>query len=479
MPVVPWHGDIAASRKARFFRDPGGCLLITPESLEGMLMRHGTQLQSIFGRLEFVVIDELHAFFGTERGRQLQSLLHRLEVALQRSVRRVGLSATLGNMDGARFYLRPGHEDEVTVLIGNEGHRELRVLIRGYEDRHESSTDGSQSTVPSEASSEIQIADELFRVLRGHHNLVFPNSRRMAETYTDALRSRCESAGIPNEFWAHHGSLSKQVREEAEAALKDRGLPSTAIATSTLELGIDIGSVRTVAQIGRAPGVANLRQRLGRSGRTPGSPQILRGYIAESALESDSALSDRLRESLVQLTAQVELLIKGWYEPPATETLHLSTLIQQLLSLIAQLGGVTAVQAYEVLCRSAVFGGLSPADFGALLKELGARQVLMQDPQGLLLHGSLGEELINQRGFLAAFTASQEFQILSEGRPLGSLPIDRPLTVGTFIIFAGRRWEVIDCNMSDKIIQVRPAGAGTAPKFSGWAAERTMPCVLP
>ena len=161
------------------------------------------------------------------------------------------------------------------------------------------------------------------------------------------------------------------VREETEAALKDKNRPSTAVATSTLELGINIGAVKAVAQIEAAPSVASLRQRLGRSGRLAGQPQILRAFCIENAVDADSEVSDRLHEGLLQIAAQVCLLVQGWYEPPASATLQLSTLIQQILSLVAQYGGVRASQAWTVLCSSGLFRGLSQHDFAILLRELG------------------------------------------------------------------------------------------------------------
>jgi ATP-dependent Lhr-like helicase len=98
IPVYPWHGDIGETSRKRFLAVPRGLVLITPESLESLLFRCGAQLKPMFDGLVAVVVDELHAFIGGERGRQLQSLLHRLECALGRRVQRVGLSATLGDM---------------------------------------------------------------------------------------------------------------------------------------------------------------------------------------------------------------------------------------------------------------------------------------------------------------------------------------------------------------------------------------------
>src|ERR1017187_8178038 len=122
------------------------------------------------------------------------------------------------------------------------------------------------------------IATHLFNSLRGSNNLVFPNSRREVERFTHLLNRLCTQQNVPNEFWPHHGSLSKEIRYETEVALKQKEYPATAICTNTLELGIDIGAVKSVAQIGSPPSVASLRQRLGRSGRRKGEPAILRGY---------------------------------------------------------------------------------------------------------------------------------------------------------------------------------------------------------
>ena len=109
--VTPWHGDVAGSRKRRLRGTPAGILLITPESLEAMFVTHGSELTAFFGGLDYVVIDELHSFIATERGRQLQSLMHRVELAIGRTVPRVGLSATLGDIRAAAGFLRPGAEN--------------------------------------------------------------------------------------------------------------------------------------------------------------------------------------------------------------------------------------------------------------------------------------------------------------------------------------------------------------------------------
>ncbi|RJR46233.1 MAG: DEAD/DEAH box helicase [Desulfobacteraceae bacterium] len=478
IPVIPWHGDASETAKKRFLKRPGGCLLITPESLEGILIRHGHGLGSLFGELAFIVVDELHAFIDTERGKQLQSLMQRIELVLSRKLPRIGLSATLGNMQLAAEFLRPGAGCDVQVIESREGFQELKVIVKGYRDlAPESPKEGTTPIMTSpgadenRATGEIAVSIDLFRTLRGTNNLVFPNSRRKVEIYSDLLRRRCEREGLPNEFWPHHGSLSKEIREETERALKAGDRPVTAIATTTLELGIDIGAVKSIAQIGPAPSVASLRQRLGRSGRRKGEPAILRCYCLDAELKPDTPISDRLRESLVQTIAQIRLLVKGWYEPPRISGMHLSTLIQQVLSLIAQYGGVDAAQAWSVLCASGVFRGLSKQDFAELLRGLGSNEILMQDATGLLLHGPTGERIVNHYSFLAAFAADEEFRVFVRGKTLGSLPLSRPVETGSYVIFAGRRWKVLSCNPAEKYIEVEPAKGGKPPLFDGMVGK--------
>jgi len=444
-------------------------------------MTRGQAVNGLFEGLLYCVVDELHAFIDTERGKQLQSLLNRIEIALGRQVCRVGLSATLGEMRLAAEFLRPGAKDAVNIIESKDSGQELKVLVKGYVDLPPRLTDKEiaareKEGMPVEKEDAmpqgmLAIGEELFRALRGTNNLIFPNSRGKVELYSDLLRRQCEKLGVPNEFWPHHGNLSKEIREETEAALKGKERPASAVCTTTLELGIDIGAVKSVAQIGPAPSVASLRQRLGRSGRRKDEPAILRGYDLEAEITPDTPFSDQLREGLVQAIAQIRLLVQGWYEPPRIGALHLSTLIQQLLSLIAQYGGITATQAWSALCGTGVFSGISKSEFAELLRGLGEKDIVMQDSSGLLLHGSLGEKLVNHYSFYAAFTSGEEFRIVSGGRALGSVPVSRPLAEGSYIIFAGRRWQVVGLHPSEKLIEVIPAKGGKPPLFEGMGGK--------
>ncbi|MDV6428292.1 DEAD/DEAH box helicase [Pseudomonas aeruginosa] len=468
LPVIAWHGDISASRKHRFLKSPEGILLITPESLEALFVNRGTSLAGLFANLRYLVVDELHAFIGSERGKQLQALMHRVETIIGRPLPRVGLSATLGDMMLAAAFLRPNAPHHVSVIESKGSGQILKVQIRGYVESKQAHPIQSDDEV---FSPDHAIAGHLFQVLRGSNNLIFPNSRTQVEWFADNLRRRCEQDGLPNEFWPHHGSLAKDIREETEKALKGGDRPATAVCTTTLELGVDIGSIKTVVQIGAPPSVASLRQRLGRSGRRPGEAAILRSYCKERQLGVGSPLSDRLRQGLLQSIAMIRLLMQGWFEPPRVHGLHLSTLVQQCLSVIAQRGGATAAELWSTLIRNGPFTEVEQGSFLSLLRALGERDLITQETSGLLLPGVVGERMINHYDFYSAFVSNEEFRLVCDGKPLGALPISRPLTVDQRIIFAGRRWRVTSVDTEAKVIVVRSDSGGAPPSFDGLGAR--------
>ncbi|GAB2968667.1 DEAD/DEAH box helicase [Amycolatopsis acidiphila] len=460
IPVHRWHGDVAGARKKALLRAPSGILLITPESLEAMFVLRGTRIPAIFAGLQYVVIDELHSFLGTERGAQLLSQLHRLETALKRRVPRIGLSATLGDMSLAAAQLRPDHSDRMTVLESQATGQELRLQLRSYVDQPPVMT--LDEDTPS-VTSVRRIADHMFTTLRGRTNLVFANARSRVELYSSELADRSAQARVPNEFHAHHGNLAKELREDVEAMLKDPTRPATAVCTTTLEMGIDIGAIAEVAQIGPPPSVAALRQRLGRSGRRD-EPAVLRAYCATVGTDARTTPLDRLHLPLVQMIASIELLLERWCEPPDPAQLHLSTLVQQLLSLIAQHGGAQPVQAYRVLCgRGSPFSAVTSEQFTQLLRALGAHDVLTQTGDGTLLLGGRGEVTVNHYSFYAAFQTPEEYRLVHSGRQLGTMPVDFPLYEGLLLLFAGRRWRVLAINDDDKSVQLVPAHGGTPP----------------
>lgn len=465
IPVHKWHGDVAASAKQRLLKSPSGILLITPESLEALFVRRGSDVKRVFASLDEVVIDELHAFIGNVRGMQLQSLLHRLESSLHRQVRRIGLSATLSDMSIAADFLRPSHpfsqsETPVSLVQSADAGPGVNLQIRGYRSRAE---DDEASDTGSTAT---EIGDHLFSTLRGSSNLVFANRRSEVEECADLLRRLCEAHKVPQEFWPHHGSLARQHREGVEEMLKDRTRPVTVVCTSTLELGIDIGAVKSIAQIGCPPSVASMRQRLGRSGRR-GEPAVLRIYITETELDSRSTVQDSLRMGLVQAIAMVELLKERWYEPPDTRTVDASTMLHQILALVAERGGITADVLWAVLCETGPFRSFSKSFLVDLLRSAREHELIEQSSDRVILLGAKGEKIANHFTFYTVFWTPEEFRLVTNGRPLGSLPISFPVAEGSYLIFAGLRWRVLTVDQEKRVIELTPSAAGRAPIFGG------------
>lgn len=467
--VTPWHGDISSSRKRSLFQRPSGILLITPESLEAMFVLRGSSMPSLLADVSYFVVDELHAFIGSERGRQLQSLLHRADVAAATQIPRIGLSATLGDLDMASDFLRPFGGAGVVRITSASLNREVKLQVRGYQSALKLGTQADgvcemEGDTRDDVSQDI--SSHIYKVHRGSTNLVFANARARVEIYSDLLRRYCERDKLPNEFLPHHGNLSKDLREDAEIALKS-AKPTTVVATSTLELGIDIGSVDAVAQIGVPPSVASLKQRLGRSGRRTDQASIVRIYVEEEELHSSSEFREILRVNIVQSVAMVNLLIAKWVEPPDPASLHLSTLVQQVLSLIAQHGGISAVKAFEILCRTGPFGPVAQNLFANVLRDLRTQDLISQMHDGTLVLGLRGERLVNRFDFYSAFLTPDEWRLLANERLLGTLPIDFPLLVGDYLIFAGRRWEILGVNEPGREVALRAAGGGRPPRFGG------------
>lgn len=464
LPVHRWHGDVAQARKRDVLQGRGGVLLITPESLEALFVRRGHQVPHLFAGLRYAVVDEFHAFIGTERGMQLQSLLHRLETAVRRRVPRIALSATLGDLDAACALLRPTGGERVYRVVSDRNRSDVQLQVRGYRVRR---AEEGEDDAPDHGMDRLEA--DLFRILRGGRHLAFANRRADVEHFADRLRRRCEVLRVPNEFWPHHGSLERGLREEAEDALRMEGRPATVIATTTLELGIDVGAVESIAQIGPPPSVASMRQRLGRSGRR-GEPAVLRIYIREPEIHADTPPHGRLRAALVQTVAMVRLLTRRWYEPPSAGALHLSTLVQQVLSVVAQHGEVPVPQAWRLLCHTGPFRAVDAGAFTELLRDMGRAGLVAQVHTGALVLGGAGERVVNAYDFYAAFSTPEEYRLEAGARTLGTLPIVYPVTVGIALIFGGRRWMVTDVDDERKVIHLAPAGGGQPPQFGGGGA---------
>lgn len=479
IPVHPWHGDVAASKKAAARKNPSGIILITPESLEAQFVLRGHEITNLFGALDCVVIDELHALLNNERGIHLRSLLNRIEIAAKRPIRRVGLSATLGDMDQVKIYLRPDTPERVKLIQSKVTGQELKLQVRGhltgllqkaksmaYELREQLEAGNVEENIDQSVTS---IAADIFHTLRGSHNLVFCGSRQKVELLADQLWRRSKKEKVQCEFYPHHANLAREHREFVERRLKEEAMPTTVICTSTLELGIDIGEVESVAQIEAPFSVASLRQRLGRSGRRTGE-SVLRMYVSQRELQPNSHPVEALRLNLIRAISMIDLILQDrWCEPPEQGALHLSTLVQQILSMIAERNGVNAKELFITLCERGPFGHISAELFKLVLRQIGNAKVdlISQSPDGDLLLGDQGDRIVNDYRFYAVFATPDEYRVISRGKTLGTMPLMVPLAPNMTIIFSGRRWRVLKVDDRAKVILVAKDAAGRPPMFGG------------
>lgn len=471
--VVRWHGDAPQGPKTALLKKPSGIVLITPESIEAMLVRRPASAEALFANLDAIIVDELHAFLQGPRGLHLSSLLHRIEVLNDRRPQRVGLSATMGDLGYAAKWLSSTAKANAEILAVEGKGPPLKLQIRGYIDPPKDDVDDAAQGDENPEDALSQIADHAFGVLRGDNNLMFAGSRKNVEALADRLRQRSERERLPNEFFPHHGSLSRELREELETRLKDNRLPTTAIATTTLELGIDIGSVRSVAQYGPPRSLSSLKQRLGRSGRREGASAIFRNYVRERYLADDSDPLDTLRLPTIQAVAAIRLLLDRFVEPPEPDAALFSVSVHQVLSQIAGSGGAKAQTLYRGLCCPGPFAQISPSDFASLLKGLagGEEPLLEQAPDGTIMLGPMGERITASRDFYANFQSNEEWRIVNQGRTLGTIPLINAFGIGSIVGFAGRRWRVTAVDDRAKVVEVIAHPAGRIPKFDRISGE--------
>lgn len=459
IPVFKWHGDVPSNQKKNFLKKPSGVLLITPESIESIFINHPTDVQKLFGNLSFIVIDELHSFIGTERGAHLKSLIARISSHTSKTIRIIALSATLGDYESAKKWLSPKNSDSIDIIVNSSEKKEIKFLIKGYlcEKGHDEQND--------ESSCLELLSRDLVHYFYGKTALLFINSRVMLEYYTDYFHRYLENKGLMNLFMIHHGSLSKEEREETERELKS-GRPIAAFCSSTLELGIDVGDVSRVGQIGAPWSVSSLIQRLGRSGRKENDPSVMIVFIKEAKIE-DSSIDERLYPTLLKTVAMSELMIERWCEPPKEGLIHYSTFIHQILSVITERGGVYANNLFDELVRNGPFNSISQLDFIELLRTLKNYDLIDQNPQGLIFLGLKGETIVRNYEFYSVFSTPREMNVIHKGKKIGSVMSVPNIDTDRFLILAGKRWKIITADFKRGEIIVEPSKGGALPVFFG------------
>lgn len=483
-PVVPWHRSSKKKGKREFEENPRGVVIITPESLESQFINRPTVLAKFYKSLQCVVIDEFHAFFNNERGFQLLSQLSRLELIRDgRQLPRLALSATFdeNTQKSIASRLRPVTSRPVEFLPDDKSKRELEFSVACFSPQPGPS---EETVVESRDSQNKRAADQIFVDLGAlgvsdsgekRKALVFVNSRQDAEHFAKRLSERAKQEKSPLHFYLHHGSLSTEEKNAAIEAIRKPDEHSVIVCTTTLELGIDIGSIERVCQGDPGSSVSSLHQRLGRSGRRHGELSRLTVYVREPRSRARNSTLADLHLPTFQTLAQISLARLKAYEPPDSRPANLSTLLQQILSMAAQQGGwITRQDAQNWLVSRGPFEALRPyRDKDGHLHLMFARleQADLLECQDRETHTyvltSRARQLMEYYTFYAAFESGNDYNVYHGERHLGMMPVGSATRIGDRIIFANQLWTIMAIMRDTRTIRVTEATSGEAPVFPG------------
>lgn len=433
-----WHGDVKAPDRKRFSLEPADLLMTTPESLEVMLVSTKVNTARLFSDLRFVIIDEVHALAGTDRGAHLLSVLERIVRETENDVQRIGLSATVGNPKAILAWLTGSsrREGEVVDPPKPPSRRQIGIL--------------SGETM-------LDLAREAAPLASGKKSLFFCQSRALTETVAGHLR-----AG-GTEVFVHHSSVSLEERQAAEASFH-HGSNVCIACTSTLELGIDVGDLDTVFQANAPSTVSSFLQRMGRTGRRAGT-------VANMTFFCETP------DAVLQSVALVELARANWVESIPSQTRCWPVLVHQLLAMTLQFGGISAERCWEQLSRVPDFQGIGRAEFDRLIDHLVADRYLFASG-GLLSLGEQAERVYGRKNFFelyAVFSSPTLYTVKTAvGREIGSLEqdfVDRLVEGMTSFLLGGRAWTVHHVNHADRVIVVSEAPRGIKPSWSAFTPQ--------
>ena len=436
--VTSWHGEASQAQKKKLMKEPEGILLITPESIEAMLVHRPAQAASLFENIDCIIIDELHSFLDSPRGVHLQSLLQRLRDLNKAQPRHIGLSATLSRESYEQAKSFFGLDQETTVLVDSTKNELSISLLHVHNDG---------KNVPAE------IIDDIYKTSQYERMLIFPNARGKVEEIAVRLQRRAKKDQSLVKYFAHHASVDKELRLEAEhfaKAAQDELF--TICCTSTLELGIDIGAVDSVCQVDAAPSVASLAQRLGRSGR----------------LQQHSKLHLFTTNgwSLLQTIACTELFREGVLEPINSIKKPYEVLFQQILSILLEKNSLTKRELLNILALNPSWRTIDNEEIIVLINHMTASG-LLEEADGELIVGLAAERIIESRSFYAHFENRQEYRVLNDAQHIGDMPRLPTVEVGVNVFLAARIWKITAIDDDTKKMFVAPAKDGKPPIYGG------------
>lgn len=429
-----WHGDIKQTARKRILREPPNCLLTTPESLEVMLVSQSVDAAALFANLQVVIIDEIHAFAGDDRGWHLLSVLERISRFAGREPQRIGLSATVGNPETLVDWLAGSCERPRGVYLPLEqsvGDADIKL-----------------DYVASLQNAAIVIS----RLHRGEKRLVFVDSRARAEQLSTMLR------GLDVTTFVTHSSLSQEQRKQAEEAFATRN-DCVIVATSVLELGIDVGNLDRVIQIDAPTTVSSFLQRMGRTGRRADST---RNCLFLTTKE----------ESLIQAAALIALWRQGFVEPIQPPPLPYHVLAQQCMALALQEGGIGRSEWFRWVAGVQGFARIATEKVDHLVESMVEKQILWDD-SGIVWLGQQGEESYGRKNFLELFSVFMSpplFSVLHGRHELGF--VDEMTFLGKHegprvLLLGGRAWQVNHIDWARRVAHVEPTDAKGRTRWKG------------
>ncbi len=454
--VTHWHGDVAASHKKKLLTKPEGILQITPESLEAMLINRSNDIPRLFGDLRYVVIDEIHTLMGSDRGNQIICQLARISKLIGRSPRRIGLSATVGAPKSAADWLSAGSGRKTDIPVFEAEQIRWRLGMEHFF-IHDKSLDQSGATEKGNIADNSAALDAgyeyMYDCVKDKKSLVFSNSREDTEYVCATLRQIAEKRGERDIFLIHHGNLSASLREEAEMKMRDNDIHAVTCATVTMELGIDIGKLERIVQNDAPNSVSSFLQRLGRSGRRGQPPEMITVFREEEPLPN-APLPQLIPWGLLRAIAITQLYIEERFiEPPTEKKQPMSLLFHQTLSVLASSGELSAAELARRVLSLPPFKEISRDDYKALIVSmLNSDMIEMTEEKGLII-GLSGERLLGSFKFYAVFNDSEDFTVRCESEEIGT--ITTPPPAGDRFALAGKVWEVIETDVSRRLVYVK------------------------
>ena len=433
--VTRWHSESSISRKNKLIKDPSGILLITPESLEAMLVSDKNRAEILLKDIDFVIVDEIHGFLNTNRGLQLKSLLTRIRSYSENNPRMIGLSATIGdkNFDLAKkFFLND---------------RDTNILL----DRSKNDLIASLSYIESEDINE-KIGEKVLALALGKSTLIFPNSRDKVEKLAYLLKKEVEEKSYDLRIFSHHSSISKLKRTEIENFAKTSKENFIIVATSTLELGIDIGAVDQVIQIGSPDSVLSLSQRLGRSGR-----REKKSVIHQIATD---------KWDLVQSLACLELFKEDVLDKMRKPAKSFDIFAHQVLSTLLEKNGLIKDSYYRLNKSLKAFSDITDKEFETLTRHM-VDKGFIEEIDGEYIVGIEAEKLMTMGSFYNQFVAKKTYQVQTDKHLIGDIDLAENLKIKDRIYLAGEVWKIETINHKSRKISVIKSDKANQRSFEG------------